>query len=360
MSDVFFKQLGLGEPDHYLGIDGSTHAEVVARIIEQSAAAMDKIKPHLVIVPGDVNSTFACAFAAASLDIPVAHIESGLRSFDMTMPEEKNRILTDRISSLLFVTEPVGIENLEREGITAARHAELVSASKSLKQGESLKPVKQVQGGRVQGDGAPHDVVVSLVGNTIIDALITMMPVVDKSTIIDDLGLTGDYVLFTFHRPVNVDNPAALHKIVEIIKSLSTARMCVFPIHPRTKARMESNGWVHELQTANCKLISPVGYIEFLALMKNAACLVSDSGGVQVESSYLGVPLVTVRDTTECRITIEQGTNTLSALDVDAVVEIVLQKMRSARDTRPVNAIPGLWDGHASERLVEEVVRFLS
>lgn len=335
MSDVFFRQLGLGEPDHYLGIGGGSHAEVVGRIIEKAAAVMTTIRPDLVIVPGDVNSTFACAFAAASLGIPVAHIESGLRSFDMTMPEERNRILTDRLSSLLFVTEPAGVENLQREGI-AANNAKLV-------------------------------------GNTIIDALIAMLALVNKSTIREDLGLKRDYILLTFHRPVNVDEPEALKKIVEIVKRLSEIGTCVFPMHPRTRTRIEANGWMNELQAVGAKantlrqaqgdstaailLSEPLGYIEFLALMKNAACLVSDSGGVQVECSYLGVPLVTVREATECILTIERGTNTLCPLDPQRVVELVRSKMDSAHS---INPLDGIWDGRASERIADEVARFLS
>jgi len=324
MSDVFFRQLGLGEPDYYLGIGSGSHAEVVGRIIEKAGLEMERIKPDLVIVPGDVNSTFACAFAAASLDIPVAHIESGLRSFDMTMPEERNRILTDRLSSLLFVTEPVGVANLKNEGITTRRQA---------------------------------DVTVKLTGNTIIDALITMLPLVDKSTIVHDLGLSGNYILFTFHRPVNVDDQASLHKVVEILKHLSADTTCVFPVHPRTRLRMDEHSWMEELRTQKCKLIEPLGYIEFLALMKNATCMVSDSGGVQVESSYLGVPLVTVRDTTECVITLERGTNTLCPLDVEQVVETVRKKLDTKRG---VLELEGIWDGRASERIVEHVVQFFN
>jgi UDP-N-acetylglucosamine 2-epimerase (non-hydrolysing) len=319
MSQVFLRQLGLGEPDHYLGVGGGTNAEAVARVIEKAAAAMGQIKPDMVVVPGDVNSTFACAFAASSLDIPVAHIESGLRSFDMSMPEEKNRILTDRLSSLLFVTEPVGVDNLRHEGIV----------------GEKVK----------------------LNGNTIIDALISMLDLVDGCLIRDEIKVAGEYFLFTFHRPVNVDDPRALRKVVEIVRRLSAVATCVFPIHPRTKARIESNGWLSELQMPHIKLIPPVGYIEFLSLMKHAACLVSDSGGVQVESSYLGVPLVTVRETTECRITLERGTNSLCPLEPDEVINKVQGKRGVSR---AMNPIEGLWDGRASERLVEGILTFLS
>lgn len=321
MSDVFFRQLGLEEPDHHLGISGGTNAEVVGRIIDKAAEVMHAIKPDLVIVPGDVNSTFACAFAAASLDIPVAHIESGLRSFDMTMPEEKNRILTDRLSSLLFITEPVGVKNLEAEGVEKRK--------------------------------------MHVVGNTIIDALITMLPLVEKSTIRADLGLSADYILFTFHRPVNVDHTESLQKLVDIIRQLSETTTCVLPMHPRTKARLGSAKLLDGLMADNCKLIAPLGYIEFLALMKHAACLISDSGGIQVETSYLNVPLVTVRDTTESIITLERGTNQLSSLDVDQVQQLVEQSIERERTPR-INSIAGLWDGHASERIVEEVNRFLS
>ncbi len=316
MSRVFFDQLKLGEPDFYLGVSGGTNNEVVGRIIKDIDPVIRQYNPDMVIVPGDVNSTFACAFAAASYNIPVAHIEGGLRSFDRNMPEERNRILTDHLSELIFVTEPVGVEQLKVEGI-----------------GESK---------------------IKLVGNTIVDALKEMMPLLDKSDVLEQVGAKGKFCLATFHRPVNVDSPEALKKIVEILIGISKRARVVFPVHPRTRAKLEQHNMVSGLDH-NIIITEPKGYIDFLKLMKESSCVISDSGGLQIESSYLNIPCFTVRTTTELKITIEQGTNTLVDLVPDVVVAMVGKALEGDKKK---SAKSPLWDGKASERITKEITAF--
>jgi len=319
MSRIFFEQLKLGEPDFYLGIGGGATNEVVGRIIKEVDPVINQYKPDMVIVPGDVNSTFACAFAAASYSIPVAHIESGLRSFDRTMPEERNRILTDHLSSLLFVTEPVGVQQLQFEGIDEEK--------------------------------------IKLVGNTIVDALLTMMPLVNKSKVLKETGINGKYCLVTFHRPVNVDSLDALKNVVEILKGVSKKIKVVFPVHPRTMGKLKEWKLLDKIKHGNIVLTEPKGYIDFLKLVKESSCVISDSGGVQIETSFLDIPCFTVRRTTELKITIEQGTNTLVELIPQVVVEIVSQALEGERKK---SAKTLLWDGKASERIAEEIAGFFN
>ncbi len=318
MSDVFFNQLKLRQPDYYLGIGGGSNNEIVGKLIVETEKKLLEYKPDMVIVPGDVNSTFACAFAAASLRIPVAHIESGLRSLDMDMPEERNRILTDSISDLLFVTEPIGVKYLKEAGVPESK--------------------------------------IKLVGNTIVDALLEMMPLVDKSGILTELNISPPYCAVTFHRPVNVDDEKNLAKIVELLVSVSETMPVIFPIHPRTLKRLQDSGLDKKLSTSKVKLIEPLGYIEFLKLMKESSCLISDSGGVQIESSFFNVPCFTLRDTTELKITLEEGTNQLMPLDPPKIVSAIKDAIGNKR--KPVNQ-PWLWDGKASDRIVQEVKKFL-
>ncbi|HLP51921.1 MAG TPA: UDP-N-acetylglucosamine 2-epimerase (non-hydrolyzing) [Chitinophagales bacterium] len=318
MSDVFFHQLKLRKPDYYLGIGGGSNNEVVGKIIVETEKILLEYKPDILIVPGDVNSTFACAFAAASLRIPVGHIESGLRSGDMDMPEERNRILTDSLSDLLFVTEPVGVDFLRKAGVDEKK--------------------------------------IKLVGNTIVDALTEMLPVVDDCKVLDELGVAKPYAVVTFHRPVNVDDEKNLGIIVDALARISVMMQVVFPIHPRTLKRLEATGLKSKIDNPNIKLTEPLGYIEFLKLMKESVCIISDSGGVQIESSYFNIPCFTVRDTTELKITIEEGTNRLMELDAAKIAAEVKQVIDKP-NTPPKQ--PWLWDGKASERIVEEVKSFL-
>lgn len=319
MSRIFFDQFKLGTPDYYLGIGGGTNNEVVGRIIEEVDPIVQQYKPDMVIVPGDVNSTFACAFAAASYSIPVAHIESGLRSFDRTMPEERNRILTDHLSSLLFVTEPVGAQQLQIEGVEEDK--------------------------------------VKLVGNTIVDALLAMMPLVNKSKVMKETGISGKYCLVTFHRPVNVDSMDSLKKVVEILKGISKKTKVVFPVHPRTMGKLKEWKLLDKIKESDIILTEPKGYIDFLKLVKESSCVISDSGGVQIETSVLDIPCFTVRRTTELKITIEQGTNTLVELIPKVVVEMVTQALEGGRKN---SFKTPLWDGKASERIAQEIAGFFN
>ena len=319
MSDVFLQQLGLGAPDYFLGIGGGSNNEVVGRIIIEAEKVLLDYKPDMLIVPGDVNSTFACAFAAASLRIPVAHIESGLRSMDMDMPEERNRILTDRLSDLLFVTEQIGVTHLEHEGVDKAK--------------------------------------IKLVGNTIVDALVEMNPLIDASPVMSELQLTDPYCLVTFHRPINVDSIENLTIITQIIKRLSERMTVVFPVHPRTLKNLEQYELKNKIELPNVKLIAPQGYIEFIRLMKESRIVVSDSGGVQIETSYFNVPCFTVRDTTELKMTIEKGTNQLVKLNADQLLNQVDATIAAPATTR-AQAIE--WDGRASERIVATIQEYLT
>ena len=317
MSAVFFHQLKLDEPDYYLGINASSNNQSVGKIIIETEKVLNEYQPDLLIVPGDVNSTFACAFAAASLHVPIAHIESGLRSFDMSMPEERNRILTDAISSLLFVTEKDGVTNLENAGIDSNK--------------------------------------IKLVGNTIIDTLMLMLPLIDADKTVESLKLNEGYCLVTMHRPINVDVQANLSIVVDTLLEISKIRQVVFPIHPRTLGKMKEFDLIDKIKESNILLIEPQGYIEFLNLIKSASCIISDSGGVQIESSFLNVPCFTIRDRTELKITLEEGTNILLPLNKEVILSHI--KSISRFDLKSKSK---LWDGKASERIVEEISLFLN
>ena len=319
MSKVFFEELEMPKPAFYLGIGGGSHAEQTAKIMMEFEKILLEQKPNLVIVPGDVNSTLAASLTAAKLHIPVAHVEAGLRSFDMKMPEEVNRILTDRISDLLFVTEKSGIKNLNNEGFDSKK--------------------------------------VYFTGNVMIDSLVSYLPKIDKSDIIDKLNLEkGNYILSTFHRPSNVDNEKSLKEIIETFNKLADHSKIVFPIHPRTKNKIELFG-LNKLIHKNIVLIEPLGYIEFLSLMKNTKLIITDSGGIQEESTYLGVQCITVRDSTERPITAEVGTNQMIGTDLNKVYHAAIEVLNGK--TKQGN-IPELWDGHAADRISKIIYEFLS
>ena len=317
MSELFFEQLKIRKPDFLLGIHGGSHSETVGKIMQATEEVLLDYKPDLIMVPGDVNSTFACAFAASSLRIPVAHIESGLRSFDMDMPEERNRILTDSISDLLFVTEEVGVENLKLEGYA--------------------------------------DDKIHLVGNTMIDSIASFEPIIDENTITDQLGLKSkEYILCTFHRPVNVDNPELLEELLKALGKVSEMAPLVFPIHPRTRKNVEKFGLNSLLEKEQIKVIEPQGYIEFMKLLKDAKAVLSDSGGIQSEASYFGTPCVTVRETTELKVTLSHGTNHLSPLTVSDILNTL-----NAAIAKEKQSIP-FWDGNASARIVQIIDNYLN
>jgi UDP-N-acetylglucosamine 2-epimerase (non-hydrolysing) len=311
MSDIFLEELGVGAPDHLLAVGSGSHAQQTARVMERLEPVLLEVDPDLVLVPGDVNSTLAASLVASKLGIPVGHIEAGLRSFDRTMPEEINRIVADRVSDLLFVHSPEAIGNLLREGI-------------------------------------PRDRIYA-VGNTMIDTLAAMQPRIRELNVSGKLGLqTGGYLVVTLHRPALVDGPLlvdAMHALAEVAQQLPV----VFPVHPRTAAAIQSRG-VSVPDDGRLRLIDPIGYLEFLSLVQGAAAVLTDSGGIQEETTYLGIPCFTLRDNTERPVTCTVGTNTLLGLDPRRVAEI--PALLAAAGGRAAG-VPEGWDGAAAERIAD-------
>lgn len=315
MSKIFFDELKMPEPDIYLGVGSGSHAEQTAKIMVEFEKILQKEIPDMVIVVGDVNSTLACSIVAAKLLVPVAHVEAGLRSFDRTMPEEINRLVTDSISDLLFVSEPSGMHNLVNEGVP--------------------------------------DEKMFFVGNVMIDSLVAHIAKADESPILDELGLKPKtYTLVTLHRPSNVDEKENLEKILRIFEAIAEKSKIVFPIHPRTKKMIEQFGLLETVNKIGVKLIEPQGYIEFLKLMKEAQLVLTDSGGVQEETTVLQAPCLTMRDNTERPITIEVGTNQLVGTNEADVKEAALKILSG---TVKKGLIPEKWDGRASQRIVAQL-----
>ncbi len=318
MSTVFFDELQMPVPDFFLGVGGGSHAEQTSRIMIEFEKILLDEKPDLIIVPGDVNSTIAASLVAAKLHIPIAHVESGLRSFDRTMPEEVNRVLTDHISDYLFVTEKSGITNLKKEGIDSNK--------------------------------------VFLTGNVMIDSLVNFSPNINKSHITEELGIvSGNYVLATFHRPSNVDNQNSLTELIDAINKISKYRKIVFPIHPRTMNNLKKYGLSDKIND-NIITLGPIGYIDFLSLTKNAELVITDSGGIQEETTFLGVQCITVRDNTERPSTYEIGTNHMIGTDFNKVVKAAKSNLSGNKKD---GTIPELWDGKASDRIVEIIYKSL-
>ncbi len=277
MSNVFFNQLDLPQPDYYLGVAGGTHTQQTAGIMTKFESVLQTEQPDWVVVVGDVTSTLACALVAVRMGIRVAHVEAGLRSGDRRMPEEINRILTDNLADLLFVTEQAGIDNLRSEGI--------------------------------------DDRKVQFVGNVMIDSLIHYRQKANELNTVERMGLTpGSYVLMTMHRPANVDHEAGLRSIIQIVEDTARHHTVLFPMHPRTGTNLLRFGLMDQLTAIpNVRLLEPQGYLEFLNLMEHAFTVVTDSGGIQEETTYLQVPCLTLRDSTERPGTVSLGTNTLLA-----------------------------------------------
>jgi UDP-N-acetylglucosamine 2-epimerase (non-hydrolysing) len=318
LSDVFFEELGVPPPDHMLGVGSGSHAVQTARTMERIEAVIEVEQPDLVIVPGDVNSTLAVALVVAKYPpIMLAHLESGLRSFDRTMPEEINRIVADEFSDLLFLHSDEAVENLRREGIDDSR--------------------------------------MHFVGNTMIDALVAVEERFRSSTAAERLGVEpGRYLLVTLHRPALVDGPL-LPDVLDALSRVAAELPVLFPVHPRTRKMMQP----YDVE-GKIRLVDPVGYLDFLALEATAAAVLTDSGGVQEETTFLGIPCFTLRDNTERPVTIRVGTNTLIGLDPSRILDIP-----SLRDSRPPEPIPPppLWDGRAADRVadvVEETVQSVS
>jgi len=319
MSKVFFEDLELPQPDFYLGIGSGSHAEQTANVMIQFEKILLEEKPDLIIVVGDVNSTIACSLTASKLHIKVVHVEAGLRSGDRLMPEEINRVLTDSISDLLFVTEKSGMENLKNEGVS--------------------------------------DEKVFFTGNVMIDSLAYFKPKVENSNIHKQYNLEFyKYVLVTLHRPSNVDSKEQLIKLIDLLNEIASKRKVLFPIHPRTKKNLADFSLLEKIDS-NLILTDPIGYLDFLALTSNAELILTDSGGIQEESTYLGVQCITLRTSTERPITVEIGTNQLLGTDLDkakvAALEVLGGKIKEGK-------IPDLWDGKAAERIAAKISNYLS
>lgn len=316
MSKVFFDDLELPKPDFYLGIGGGSHAEQTGKIMIEFEKILLEEKPDYVLVVGDVNSTIACSLTASKLHIKVIHVEAGLRSGDRLMPEEINRVLTDSISDHMFVTEKSGIENLKKEGVDDAK--------------------------------------VHFVGNVMIDSLAYYLEKSAKSEIHSQYGLDkGKYVVVTLHRPSNVDNTDQLEHLVELLNTVAEQRRIIFPIHPRTKKNMELFGYLEKLDK-NVVLTEPIGYLDFLALTSNAELILTDSGGIQEESTYLGVQCITLRTSTERPVTVDVGTNQLLGNDLKKALETALEVLNGNKKN---GEVPELWDGNAAERIVETILK---
>ena len=323
MSDLFFRQLGLPAPDVHLEVGSGAQGEQTAKILSRYEAWLMSVdpKPAATLVVGDVNSTVACGLASVKLGIPLIHVEAGLRSFDRTMPEEINRVITDAISDLLLVSEPSGIENLRREG----------------------RPAEAMR----------------VVGNVMIDVLSAELPAARALQQPQKFGLTpGSYVAWTMHRPSNVDEPSALKSIAESMIRIAQRLPVVFPVHPRTRARLEAAKLWAQLDAApGVRLTPPLGYLEFLSLSSQAKIIITDSGGLQEESTVLDIPCLTLRENTERPITVSEGTSTLVGRDVN-LLERLVGDILDGRYKRGV--APKLWDGRAGERIAREVVDFLN
>jgi len=313
MSDIFFEQLELPKPHYFLGVGGGTHTEATARTMIEFEKVLKIENPDVVLVVGDVNATLACALVAVKEHIPVVHVEAGLRSGDRKMPEEINRILTDNIADYLFITEQSGVDNLKKEGIL--------------------------------------DDKVFFVGNVMIDSLVYYHQKSKTLNTMQELGVKSkEFMLVTMHRPANVDTPEGLKSILEIIEKASQHLAVIFPIHPRTRNNMEKFALTDKLKSIkNLILTEPQGYLEFLNLMDNAKLIITDSGGIQEETTFLQVPCLTFRDSTERPVTVELGTNQLlSDLNADTVYE----KMTEILDGETKKGIiPPFWDGHTAERI---------
>ncbi len=320
LSDVFFRELGIPAPDISLGVGSLPRPEQIARIEESFEPVVVSEKPDVVLVVGDVNSTVACARVARRHGVKVAHVEAGLRSFDLEMPEEHNRVETDQLSDFLYVTEEAGLRNLANEKIT----------------GEAL-----------------------LVGNVMIDTLVHDLPKARSSMKSKELGLSeGEFIVSTFHRPSNVDTAAGLESILDIIRTITARSAMVLPLHPRTKASYERFGMLEQLRgLPQLVLCEPLGYVDFMGLVCRAKAVVTDSGGIQEETTYLGVPCLTMRENTERPSTVELGTNIIVGSDRD-LLRTELDNIH--KGTFKKGSVPPLWDGKSAERIAAHLKQRLS
>ncbi len=325
MNHQYFEALGIRSPDINLEVGSGSHAAQTADVMRRFEPALDAQQPSAVLVVGDVNSTLACALVAAKKGVPVIHVEAGLRSFDRAMPEEINRTLTDRLSELLFTTERQGRDNLLREGIDDTR--------------------------------------IHFVGNVMIDTLRrNLARAIPVKRIVQDAGANNflegcdGHAVLTLHRPSNVDNPATLRALLETVLKISAALPVIFPLHPRTRATIDRFGLAHLLQAPRILPLPPMGYLEMLGMMKDARVVLTDSGGIQEETTALGVPCITLRNNSERMITVDEGTNTLAGVDPDTILAIFGDIMRG--DGKK-GRIPEFWDGQASVRIAQAIRHWL-
>jgi UDP-N-acetylglucosamine 2-epimerase (non-hydrolysing) len=333
MSQVFFDQLNIPEADYNLEVGSGSHHAQTAEIIRRFGELVAQDRPDMVLVVGDVNSTIACALVAAKESIPVVHVEAGLRSFDRAMPEEINRVLTDSISDLLFTTEESGNQNLASEGVSADR--------------------------------------VFFVGNLMIDSLVGALDAARRSPLRSQLGLRQQgYAVLTLHRPSNVDDPEQLTRTLEALAEVARSLPIVFPVHPRTQQKIAASGfrginvWVNSspLPEQGIWTMPPASYLDFLGLVDGAAMVITDSGGIQEETTYLGVPCLTYRNNTERPVTVSLGTNRLIGAEPAAIVQHaseVLRNLKSRGENDP-HTPPPLWDGHAAPRIVRVLEDYLA
>ena len=316
MSDDFFRDLGLPEPDVHLGVGSGTHAQQTAAVMQRFEPVVLEHRPDWVVVVGDVNSTIACALVCAKLNTKVAHVEAGLRSRDRTMPEEINRLLTDQIADLLLTPSPDADENLRAEGIPAER--------------------------------------IRFVGNVMIDSLYAQLERASRSRVREDLGVKGmPYAVVTLHRPSNVDDRETLARILSALRRVGERVPVVFPIHPRTRARLEEFGLTESVNDAapRLRLTEPLGYLDFLRLMSGAKLVLTDSGGLQEETTALNIPCLTLRENTERPITVTLGTNRVVGTDAERVVREAFDSLDARRES-----VPPLWDGQAADRILNALL----
>jgi UDP-N-acetylglucosamine 2-epimerase (non-hydrolysing) len=313
LSDIFFTELGIAPPDVHLEVGSGSHAAQTASVMMKIEPVMAEFRPHVVVVVGDVNSTMAASLTAAKLAIPVAHVEAGLRSFDRSMPEEINRVVTDAVADLLFVTEPEAMANLKREG----------------------RPENKIF----------H------VGNVMIDTLLANLDKIDARDVLSRFHLRPQqYVVVTIHRPSNVDSHQDLLRVLSVLEEIQKQWRVVFPIHPRTRSQLREFSLEHRAEKMrNLTLIEPVGYLDFIKLVKESRLVLTDSGGIQEESTVLGIPCLTMRKNTERPVTVSIGTNKLVGSDPEWILQAF---HRAISENRKPAAIPEYWDGHASERIV--------
>jgi UDP-N-acetylglucosamine 2-epimerase (non-hydrolysing) len=313
LSEQIMRDLDLPEPDHHLGVGPGSPSRQLARMLEALDGLLESSPPRGVVVVGDVTSTLAGALAAANREVPVAHVEAGLRSFDWTMPEERNRMVVDRLSRMLFVTEPAGVANLTAEGISEGVH---------------------------------------LVGNVMIDSLLRILPRAKKGDPCARLGLGEKYAVLTLHRPGNVDDEKRFHRIMRAVAPLAHMAPLVFPVHPRTRRKLEALDL-----PPGFRCIEPLRYLDFIGLVARASLVLTDSGGLQEETTVLGVPCLTLRPSTERPITIERGTNELVDVDAERIQQLGGDALAGHWKE---GSVPANWDGCAAERVVQLLVEELS